>query len=132
MPTSLACLFVCSFVCLFFVNQVFGTHYRVTHWQYSSPSFYDCSTAHACCNFRAHHARWSECVDEHIFEAIVWLRTAAAAEKMWSPEAATKTASAAVASRLALHRCRMLGRNITVEPLNDSGEYPPRSVNPLC
>jgi hypothetical protein len=85
-----------------------------------------------CCNFREHHARWSECVDEHIFEAIVWLRTAAAAEKMWSPEAATKTASAAVASRLALHRCRMLGRNITVEPLNDSGEYPPRSVNPQC
>lgn len=74
---------------------------------------------------------WSECVDEVIFEAIVWLRASAAAEKMWSPKSATASAGLPVATRIAKHRCRLLRRNVTVEPVNSGGEGP-RAVNPLC
>mmetsp|Transcript_7284 Transcript_7284/g.21522 ORF Transcript_7284/g.21522 Transcript_7284/m.21522 type:complete len:553 (+) Transcript_7284:73-1731(+) len=74
---------------------------------------------------------WSECVDEVIFEAIVWLRASGAAEKMWSPKKATESASLDVASRLARHRCRLLHRNVTVEPINSGGSGS-HAVNPQC
>ena len=74
---------------------------------------------------------WSECVDEFIFEAIVWLRASAAAEKMWSPKAATKSADLPTGTRLALHRCRLLRRGVSVEPPNDSGGDV-KAFNPMC
>jgi len=91
---------------------------------------------------------WAECVDSVIFDSIVWPRAAAAAEKLWSPEAATgaaacKTAahsavsentchaagcamkvpsascSAEVEARMAEHRCRLVASGVRAAPLND-------------
>ena len=66
---------------------------------------------------------WAECVDSIIFDAIVWPRAAAAAEKLWSPRAATVHADASVARRLQEHRCRLVARGVPAAPLNDQGSY---------
>jgi len=64
---------------------------------------------------------WAECVDSIIFDAIVWPRAAAAAEKLWSPANATVHATADVVERLAEHRCRLVSRGVRAAPLNDAG-----------
>jgi len=65
---------------------------------------------------------WAECVDTIIFDAIVWLRTAAAAEKLWSPQNATANATANVVERLAEARCRLVSRGVRAAPLNDGSD----------
>jgi hexosaminidase len=65
---------------------------------------------------------WAECVDAINFDAVVWPRAAAAAEKLWSPQGTTKRATATVAARLAEHRCRLVARGVNAAPLNDITE----------
>ncbi len=73
---------------------------------------------------------WSECVDAQSFDSIVWPRTAAAAEQLWSPRARTRTADAATASRLSEFRCRLVGRGVRAGPIDDSvGSMSPRDLN---
>ena len=64
---------------------------------------------------------WAECVDTVIFDSIVWPRAAAAAEKLWSPQAATQHADALVVARLQEHRCRLVARGVRAAPLDDAG-----------
>ena len=63
---------------------------------------------------------WAECVDSINFDAVVWPRAAAAAEKLWSPANATRRATADVVVRLAEHRCRLVARGVNAAPLNDA------------
>eukprot|EP01047_Picozoa_sp_COSAG01_P059256 COSAG01_NODE_7089_length_3358_cov_14.827554_4_plen_230_part_00 len=89
---------------------------------------------------------WAECVDAVIFDSIVWPRAAAAAEKLWSPKAATGagtctlhastpvsnhrchlagcalkvpavTCNEMVSARMAEHRCRMVANGVSALPL---------------
>ena len=73
---------------------------------------------------------WSECVDAQSFDSIVWPRAAAAAEQLWSPQAATKAADATTAERLSELRCRLVGRGVRAAPIDDSvGSMSPRDLN---
>ena len=73
---------------------------------------------------------WSECVDAQSFDSVVWPRTAAAAEQLWSPQATTRKADAATASRLSEFRCRLVGRGVRAGPINDAvGAMSPRDLN---
>ena len=73
---------------------------------------------------------WSECVDAHSFDSIVWPRAAAAAEQLWSPSALTKKATDATAYRLSELRCRLVGRGVSAAPVNDAmGSMSPRDLN---
>ena len=74
---------------------------------------------------------WAECVDHVIFDSIVWPRAAAAAEKLWSPRAATQNATTEVGERLAEHRCRLVARGVRAAPINDGGDDP-RGLNAGC
>ena len=74
---------------------------------------------------------WAECVDHIIFDSIVWPRAAAAAEKLWSPRAATQNATTEVGERLAEHRCRLVARGVRAAPIFDGGDDP-RGLNAGC
>ena len=75
---------------------------------------------------------WSEKVDAISFDSVVWPRTSAAAEQLWSPTSFTNTSNltANVSHRLAEHRCRMVRRGIRSAPLNDMDDA--RGLNPSC
>jgi len=76
---------------------------------------------------------WSECVDQYSFDSIVWPRTSAAAEQLWSSEKLTKTVSNATYRRMSEFRCRMVGRGVAAAPINDAvGSISPRDVNLGC
>lgn len=64
---------------------------------------------------------WNVCVDQHNFDGIVWPRAAAAAEQLWSPQAATDNSTAAM-PRLAVHRCRLLDLGVQAGPLSSSDD----------
>ena len=66
---------------------------------------------------------WAEKVDETNFDAKVWPRNSAAAERLWSAKNVTSIDSAEF--RLAYHRCRLYNRNINASPINAG---PPCSV----
>ena len=73
---------------------------------------------------------WSECVDEHSFDSIVWPRASAAAEQLWSAESTTKEATNVTSMRLSEFRCRLIGRGVRAAPIDDSvGSISPRDVN---
>jgi hexosaminidase len=73
---------------------------------------------------------WSECVDAHSFDSIVWPRAAAAAEQLWSPRAMTRKATPETSSRLSELRCRLVGRGVQAAPIDDSvGAMSPRDLN---
>jgi hexosaminidase len=75
-----------------------------------------------------------ECVDAVNFDGVVWPRAAAAAEKLWSPAAATNVTKSTVPrqtfQRLAEHRCRLVGRGVQAAPIDSSAL--PRLLNPGC
>ena len=76
---------------------------------------------------------WSECVDAHSFESIVWPRTSAAAEQLWSDKSATRESTEATSIRISEFRCRMIGRGVAAGPINDAvGAISPRLVNVGC
>jgi len=76
---------------------------------------------------------WSECVDSHSFESIVWPRTSAAAEQLWSDKDQTRGTTELTSSRLSEFRCRMIGRGVAAGPINDAvGAISPRAVNVGC
>lgn len=62
---------------------------------------------------------WGEYVDENNFFQRIWPRTAALAERLWSPaEVGRHDTDDQIVVRLSRHRCRMLAyRNIPAEPL---------------
>ena len=59
---------------------------------------------------------WAEKVDATNFDAKVWPRNSAAAERLWSPKDTTNLDSAQV--RLSFHRCRLNNREIEASPIN--------------
>jgi len=64
-------------------------------------------------------AMWNVAVDATIFDQVVWPRAAAAAEQLWSPQQATRSAKDA-ATRMIEHRCRMLHAGVNAGPLESS------------
>ena len=76
---------------------------------------------------------WSECVDAYSFDSIVWPRTSAAAEQLWSSETLTKVVTNDTWVRLSEFRCRMVGRGVAAAPINDAtASRSPRDVNVGC
>lgn len=60
-------------------------------------------------------AAWAERVNDFNFEQIVWPRTAAAAERLWSPRTvADKTLAQ---PRLMEHICRLNSRGVAAGPI---------------
>lgn len=68
-------------------------------------------------------ALWGEFVDENNFFQRIWPRTAALAERLWSPpEVGRYDNDDDIIARLSHHRCRMLAyRNIPAEPIGPGG-----------
>jgi hexosaminidase len=76
---------------------------------------------------------WSECVDAHSFDSIVWPRASASAEQLWSSVNQTKQATNVTSMRLSEFRCRLIGRGIQAAPIDDSvAKISPRDVNIGC
>ena len=76
---------------------------------------------------------WSECVDEHSFDSIVWPRASASAEQLWSPMNGTSKVTNKTSRRLSEFRCRLIGRGVRAAPIDDSvGSMSPRDVNVGC
>jgi hexosaminidase len=61
---------------------------------------------------------WGEWVDSTNLQSRTWPRGSAVAERLWS--AATVTDPVDAAARLEVHRCRLLARGITAEPIGPS------------
>lgn len=66
---------------------------------------------------------WAEKVDETNFDAKVWPRNSAAAERLWSAKSVKSIVKAE--ERLPYHRCRLKNRGIDASPINPG---PPCSV----
>lgn len=65
-------------------------------------------------------AMWGETVDQWNFAPRAWPRSAAIAERLWSPRAVNDTSEAL--GRLARQRCRMVQRGIPAAPLRPADE----------
>lgn len=58
---------------------------------------------------------WTEQVDSYTFDALVWPRTSAAAERLWSDKNMNNSTEAGY--RLMDHRCRLHLRNVDASPI---------------
>ena len=85
-------------------------------WSYEPLEFVAADSAHLVVGGEA--CMWTEQVDQHNLDSVMWPRAAAVAERLWSPRDNNDLGSAK--RRLADHRQRLVALGVSSSPLHPS------------